>query len=282
MALPQHITKDIGGVIWVDIPQAAANALVSVRNGDGTLLIGNATATVSDIATVITQALTAGNTAVVLGNATTVTSGEEFWVRTPDEKVRAKSVAGNVVTLWSPILQDHANGVTVEGTRISYAVAAANADTLFWDGRAEWTVNSATLVMTAVECTKYPLERQATVQDMYAEFPRADMYLDSHEDAERLLELSHEDVLSRLGGKGRARVYTGSREFTRAVVFCAWMNHFRRATSEDGQRLYERYRQELADELERMAEVVPRDENQDGAIEESERRAYRSIRLYRR
>ena len=52
MALPQHITKDIGGIIWVDIPQAAANALVSVRNGDGTLLIGNATATVSDIATV--------------------------------------------------------------------------------------------------------------------------------------------------------------------------------------------------------------------------------------
>ena len=282
MPLPQHITKDIGGILWVDIPQTAANALVTVRDGDGTLRISNATATVSAVATVATQALVAGNTVVVLGNAQAVTSGAEFWIRTPDEKVRAKTIDGNAVTLWHPILQDHANGVTVEGTRISYAVPSANSTTLFWDGRAEWTVNSATLVITAVECTKYPLERQATVQDMYAEFPRADMYLDSHEDAERLLEIAHDDVLSRLGGKGRARVYTGSREFTRAVVFAAWMMHFRRATSEDGQRLYERYKEELGDELERMAEVVPRDEDQDGAVEENERRAYRSIRLYRR
>ena len=284
MSLPQHVVYNQGGTISCDVlTRPTTGATVTVIDGNGTTKASAQTATLSTVNSTISSAAAKGALSVVVVSATGIASNVEFWLASPPEKVRCKSISSLTVTLWQPLLYAHASGVKAEGTQLTYAVTAAQANAIWWDGRAQWVIDSAAAVslFTSVECTKYPLARNATVQDLYAEHPKLFQIMDVETDLERLLDLAHEDVLTRIGAKARCRVFAGSTQYNRAVVYLAISNIYRRQASDDGTRLFERYRAEAEAEIERIVAIVPRDSDQDAAIEASDQMSYRNLKLVR-
>jgi hypothetical protein len=163
-------------------------------------------------------------------------------------------------------------------------VTASDAGTLFWDGRAEWNIAGSVYDYTTVECTKYPINRLATSQDVFDEDPKFYQILDSEADVERLLDNAHDDVLASIAEKApdlRARVFTGSIEFTRATVFAFLRNWYRRQASDEALRLFDRYQTAFDGELARICTIVARDANQDGVVEGEERMSFRTVTLRR-
>ena len=281
MSIPQHIIFGAGGTVSIDTLTRPTTAKVKIEDASGGEIVGLTNATISTISTTLSSAAAEGAWTIAVASATGISSGQEFWVRTPNEVCRCKSITSTTVTLWRRLAQAHASGSTVQGTRITYSVSAAAADSLFFDGRCIWTLDNAVAHYTSVECTRYPLARLATTEDLYREDPLFMHVLEDEADSDQLLDAGHEHVLSRIGAKMRARVFVGSSEFKRAAALAALTTYYRAQPSESGRELYTRYGTELEAEIARLCAVVPRDENQDGEIEASEQRGYRSVRLMR-
>ena len=282
MALPQHLTPNQGGTIFVDRTTRADNALVTVYAGDGTKKVNPVAATISTIDTTTNTATARGGYQINIGAATGVSAGVKCWLQDDPEEVLVESIAGTVVALRRPLTKDHAAGATVEGTRMSYTVPGANVPVPFFDGRAEWNVEGTSTIFSAVECTRYPIVRSATVQDLFDE--DATLYHSSprEEDWERALDKGLEEVLKRLGKASphaRARIYPASREMVDATVYATIMIYYRQNPSEEAGILYERYRSTLNAEIESIAAINPVDEDQDGVVEESDRHSTRTVRL---
>lgn len=281
MSLPQHIIYEVGGTVSIDVEDRPTTAYVTIKNGDGSTIVDNVAASISTITTTLSSAVTVGSRTITVSNATGISDGKEFWLRNPSEKVRCKNINGTSVTLWRPVLSSHDNASNVQGTLITYAVSASNASTLFWDGRVSWVLDNSLYAYTAVECTRYPLVRIATEQDLYDEFPDLDQMLSESDDVDALLNIAHEEVMSRIGGRTRVRTRPGSTEFKKATVFSFASALFRRRPGESADQLYKRYREELNNEITRIMETVPVDADQDGSIDQDDKRSSRTVQLFR-
>jgi hypothetical protein len=282
VTLPQHIVYGTGGTLSLSVPALPTAATVTIETDTGAAVVTDESATVSSVATTLSAAAEAGATAVSLTSATGVSAGLVF--RLSDaENARVKSVSGTTATLWRPLLGDHAGGADATGTLITYAVSAEDAGTLFFDGRAIWTLDSASKQVTACECTKYLLSRDAACDTaaLFDELPALNDIIDGRTDPEKLLDEAHSEVLERIGGKHRVRVYTGSDCFKRATTFAACVRIFRPRAGESARELYERYSEELTRAIEELQGYAPRDTDQDGVVEERERVSMKSGRIYR-
>ncbi len=282
----QHVTHNVGGTVAYDGTHARpATSTVSAYKGDGNAVFEDQTTVVSPISTTANGAITAGDKTVTLASAADVNPGDEFWIRTPDEKVQAKTISGAVVTLWRPVRHAHATGVTVEGTKLSYAVTAAQADSLWWDGRLVWKDASGLQIATqGFVCTKYGIARTVTAVDLADELPKLDVLLPANEDPERLLETSRQDVVRELASTtaGRAHTFVGPEEFNHATVLAAAHRIFRRRGSQTAREMATLYKDLMKEEIElRIAGHGSRDADQDGTVEEHEQRSLRSARSAR-
>ncbi len=282
MSYTQHITYGYGGTVDLYLIDRPTSVTARVITGSGSELVAATNATISSINTTTAAAISRGDLSVTLSNASAIAVGDRFWVRSPDEELRCKSKSGNVVTLWSPALAPHSNAVAAEGTRVSYVVTSGQASETFWDGRIEWVVDGTSVRHTSVVCTKYPFYRAATQTDLVDEEPHIEQLLSDETDADRLLDIALEDVLKRIGKVQHPWVYTGPEMFAQATVFAALMRRYRSQSGESAKELYERYRDNLADEIGMITQQSPVDLDQDSAVEESEKRSYRSINVYRR
>ena len=280
MALVQCITKDVGGTIYIDPPTRASNAFVTIFKADASTAMENSNATISSISTTLANAVSKRAKTIALTNAAAIAEGDKFYISSPTEWVRAKTISGNSVTLWNPLREDHANACNVIGTRVTVAVPASNATSTFWDARARWELDGQ-LYYSGVECTLYPTKRVATEQDIYQVHPQFFALLSAEEDPEAALDAAHDHVLMLLSTKGRARVYPASNEFINATALAFARNHYRHQTSDTAKTMFERYSSELSEEMARLEATLAADENQDGFIENDERRSSRSFDINR-
>ena len=284
MSLPQHVTCGVGGTIHVDVKDLPLNARVSILDFDGTALVSSGTANVSQVNTTLSGAGTKGDTAINVSSNTGFAVGVTCWLQDDPEEILVRKISGGTISLRRPLMYDHANAATVEGSRISYTVNAAVANTPWWDGRAEWNIDGTIQHYTAVECTKYPLVRLATAQDLFDIEPKIYHLLDDEADIERLLDLGMEQVLKRVALSApdlRARVYTGSMEFRHATALAALSLYYMRQPGEMAKDMWTRYREELEKEIQAICQVVPRDANQDGTMTADERPSVRTVVLRR-
>lgn len=283
MTVPQHIVYGVGGTLTLNVATLPAAATVTVKTDTGSALVTAASATISSIDTTLSSAAARGARTIAVADATGVTSGAEIRLQDPPEVVRCKSLSGTTVTLWRPLLHAHASGTVADGITVTYAVQAADADALFFDGRAEWTLDSALADITSVECTRYPLKRPSAISasDLADELPDLHQILGIEDDSEALLDEAHAEVLERIGGKARVHVYTGSNGFKRACVFAACVRIFRRRPGDQSQQLYERYMEALTRAIDDLQGYVPNDADQDGIVEEGERQSQNTGRIYR-
>ena len=282
MSLGQHLIHNQAGSVAIELNTRPTTATVSILTNEGSALVTNASATITSISTTLNGAVSAGATTFVVTNASNITSGTELWIRTPDEKTRCKTVSGTTVTPYAPLLQAHATGVTCESTRLTYSVAAADNDTLFFDGRVQWVLDGEIAHYQSIECTKYPLARLCQTTDLYDLDPCFSRILEIEADHESQLDIAHNDILARIGAKARVRVYPGSTEFVRATAFMFAANHFGAIATDSAERMYERYMERAEAEISRVTALVPRDEDQDGvANEPHERISARTVPLGR-
>lgn len=281
MAIVQHIAFGLNSSLSYSHVSRPSNALVTVYDNEGTILVNNATATVDPVDTVITVAVNARAKVITVDNATGIVEGGRYRLSSPTEFVRAKTVSGNAVTLWSPLREAHANAVNFAGTKCSYTIGAANCTSTFFDGRCRWELSSNTIAYTGVECTLYPLARTATEQDLYEVNPQFAQLLAAEEDPEGALEAAHEYVLEQLGKRGRARVYPASTEFNRCVALALARNHYLGQSTEPARAMFERFDKECGEAIASvMANLIP-DEDQDGVIEAEEQRSARTALMER-
>ena len=171
--------------------------------------------------------------------------------------------------------------MAVEGTMLSCTINAATAASLFWDGRAKWYADGEFLDYTAVDCGLYPLKRKATSQDVFDVDPMVNSILPASFNMERALDVAHAEVLKRMAGEQRIRVFTGSMEFRRATAIACIRQVYLSQTGEEAERMYKRYTGELEAEIMRITRIVPRDENQDGFVSGNEVYRHMTVRLVR-
>lgn len=284
MSTPQHIHYGRGGTPSIDLLDRPSNALCSAYKGDGTAIWQSRTCNVSAINTTLNAAVAAGAMSVVVNSNTGFAVGGKFWLQDDPEELLCRQVAGGTIHLRRPVMSNHIAGATVEGTRVSYSANSTDANTLFWDGYVDWNIDGQVSHHSALECTKYPMQRVSTVQDVLDEEPMFYHLYDPKMDIERTLDLAHQDVLSRIAAKSpfaRARVFPGSPEFVQAEVFAFLERLYRRRPGEDARRLREQYERKLSDEIERVCGIVPRDADQDGKVEATERLGWGTIRIRR-
>lgn len=282
MSIPQHILYNTNSTVYLDTLTKLTTATVSIYTDNGTAIVSGATATNSTISTTLASAYSAGDTVITVAAATGISVGSKFWIQDDPEDVLVKKVSGTTITLRRPLMYNHISGATCQGNRLSYTVSAANANTLFWEGRIEWYSNGVLKHVSAVECSKYPLNRLATLQDVFDENPKTRNMLPDDIDMKRLLDLAHEDVLTTIAAVDKVRILTASgRELSRAVVLQFWKNYYRRDTSDDGERLYQRYDNELNNEIKKITAILPADKNQDGVISANENIRMKNVRLSR-
>ena len=276
MSLPQHITYGEGGTVYIDLQTRPTSVTVTIEKSDGSDIVIGKTATINSVNTTLSGAASQGAATVSVVSASNIANGQVLYMSDDPEHVLVQSVNGTTVTLRRPLMKNHISGAAFQGTRASYTVSSSDAGSLMWDGRIKWTVDNV-IEWSEIECTKYPLRRRATIQDAYDRQPKLYEILDSEVDTERLLDLGHEEVLSRIGAKHRARVYPGSMSFISATVLAALMLYYEHQPTEQGTVLYERYTQLLQEELERVTEIIAPDSDQDGKIEATDRQAFSAI-----
>jgi hypothetical protein len=281
VTLPQHVQFGKGGTIYIDVGVAVNAATVSLRSGDGTVKFSDQVATPSTINTTITGAIAAGATSLNVAANTGIEVGSEINLLDDPESVIVSRISTLAVALRRPVKYAHISGATAQSPRINYTVNSAIANTLFWDGWAEWNIDGE-LDQTAVEITRYPMTRRATAQDMYDLEPLLYDVLDSEQDIERLLDLAHKYVLgelSKMSQDSRARVIPASSSFKTATCLAALFIHYRRRAGEEAKELADRYSEYMKRELDSITNSNPRDADQDQDVQADEKISARTIRL---
>ena len=279
--IPQHITYGVGGTIYFYATARLTSPTVTIKTDKGTVIVSAQAATQVNVATTLSSAASAGDSTISVTSANNAAYGQEI-ILSAKETVIVKSISSNVITLQRPLIMDHASNAACQCNTISYTVLAADADTLFWDGIATWYNNSVWYAQTPVECTRYPLFRLTTLQDVWDECPQLRDLLSPNDDPERLLKLAHEDVLTTISAIDKATVFFASgKEIARAVVFQFLVNYYRHEAQESSEILYNRYQMALAEEIKKVVSILPRDADQDGVVESNERMRANFIRMIR-
>jgi len=282
--LPQHITHNRAVTVAIDVPaRPSSTQTVSLYTGGGTAIFEDQAATLTSISTTLSASASRGASAISVASATNIAKGSTLWL-TAHEDVRVKSVTGTNVQLWRPLMHDHDSTADAQSHRLTYAVSAANAGTLFWDGRLVWLIDSATVYQQPCICTKYPWYRHAGIQDWYAEEPRLYDLLDPEVDAEEALDAALAEVVKRVAAATarRAWTYVGPVSFVAATIYAAQCTLYRRQSGDAAEQLYARYREAFQTEIEQVTSGAAwRDEDQDSDFEAHEQRSFRSGRLFR-
>jgi hypothetical protein len=281
LALPQYLLYQKGGTIHIDVPSLPTAATVRIIDGGDTEQMGHLAVNVSTINTTLAANAYACNSQITVAANTGLSAGKTFWLQDDPEEALVRSVEGTTIKLRRPLFYDHVSGAAVEGARIALNVPDNYSNALWWDGRCEWNIDD-TYYYTAVDCVRYPLQRLASAQDLADDEPKIADMIDSGVDVERWLDSAHELVLGEIAKRApdqRARVFTGSMEFRSVTAAAAMYLHYLRRRDASDER--ETWLKEIERRLGAVVALVPRDADQDGAIEPDERMSTRSVLLVR-
>jgi hypothetical protein len=269
-----------GGLLHLDVPSRPSNALVSGYTGDGAAVFASRTCNVSSVNTTLGNSASKGDSAINVASNTGLAQGVRCWVQDDPEEVTVRAVSNGTIYLRRPLIRDHVSGALVEGTRVAYQANATDAGALFWDGHIDWNLAGQVAHQSTFECTRYLATRVATVQDLEDEDSNFYNLMDPKMDIEQMLDLAHEDVLKHVAAAspdGRVRVAPSSREFVQATVFAFFWRLYRPRTNT--QELAKSYASALVDEVKRVVAAIPRDSDQDGVVESTDKITIGTIRL---
>lgn len=289
MKPPQFVQLNRGGTVAIDLLQRPASTYtVSAWDSDGASIFAAQAATLGTANTTLTAQAAAGATSLAVAANTGLTKGGRYWLRNPDEEVLLQSTPSALtLTLQRPLRYLHISGSVLHSTRLTYAVAAANATKSFWRGQLEWLIDAGLGTEEThhqeLVCSLYNLRRPASVQEWLDEEPKLYDLFDVESDGERQLDHVWAMVIERIAAQveNEAWSYTGPHRFARALIFGAQTWLYRRQAGDAATVLYERYQTAYTQALDEAFAAASRDADQDRSPEPHEQVAGRSGRLLR-
>ncbi len=285
------VARDIGGTIeWYAPSRPAAGPTVQVVNqAGGTEVAAGTAATLDAVDTTIAVGVSAGDVTLTVTLGTNITAGRRYLISKtgePSESVLCERVSGTTVYLANPLAYAHASTADFEGTRISYTIAAAIADTEEENWRAvfSWSIAAVAQAPGVVEftVTRHPIYNPAGVPDLYAVSTaalRARIAMDTC--LGDTLTRAWDEVLDTLQAQGvRVGTIVGTDKLKRSVVYRALgllAEQYGRDYRDERTELAERYSACLA----MFKGSAALDDNEDDSIEEYEKRPARGGELWR-
>jgi len=284
MPLPDCLVYQVGGTLTYNgSPTKPATARVRILDGSGSEKLASTAANISSIDAILVAAVTAGDWSASVNSNVGISQGDTLYIQDDPEELLVRKVAGTTVSFRRPAMKDHVNAAPVEGVTLSYAVNSATANSLWWDGHAEWNLDGSVYDKTAVHCTKYPMRAvYPTDQEVLDVIPTLARGKPEQIDMERLRRKAADRVMSlitSLAPDQRAHTFAGSDSFRHAAALMAAMLYYMPQRGEENRELYDRFREEAETEVKRMVLAVPRDADQDGDVEADERISPMTIRL---
>lgn len=228
----QVVTKAIGGVIETYfLDRQVASCTVTLYTGQGGAKLTAQACTVDPLTTTLAAPAAVGDTSIPLANAVSCFVGRRYLVGSGSgttsiaETVTVRSLSASTAVLWAPLLNAHAMGTAVKGTRVWYTVSAAACDTTWIGGYADFTPNDGSDNQTeSVECYLRPIPKQGCDEsDLRLVWPSADKALDTELDLPAAIRQARDRFLYDLGGKNRANVFVGTDIFRDCVAMKFWL-----------------------------------------------------------
>lgn len=228
----QVVTRGTGGTIETQfLDRQPASCTVTLYTGNGGAKVTAATCTVDPLATTLSGAAAVGDTTLELASAASCYVGRRYLVGSGPgtasvaETVTVRSLSASTAALWAPLLSPHAIGTTVKGTRVSYAVPAAAADSTWTGGFADFNPHDGSDIQTeTVECYLRKIPEQGCDEtDLRDIWPQAGKVLDVELDLPAAIKKARDRFLYDLGGKNRANVFIGTDIFRQCVAMKFWL-----------------------------------------------------------
>jgi hypothetical protein len=283
------VQKDVGGTIYTDElaerPDASPTFAVLSPSGGS---LGTGTGTVDSVNTTLSAGAAAGATSVSVTSATGVTVGRRYLVggteETGGEWATVASIASTTVTLSRPLVRAQASGAAFQGTRVSCAVTAAMAATIYRGCRCEITyaVSSAARPVVAVEfdVTRYRLTTGLTLDHVRDLDPTITKRAATGTVWARVIDAAWERIVNRVGLQKDPGGLVGAIDLTQPHAIAVRLLIAEQSLDEDGIARATELRTRLDTELAAQLAARAYDDDQDGAIESHEG-WYRTINLTR-
>ena len=261
----QHITYGVGGTVSLQANQALTTPTVSIHDGLGLEMVSATTASQSTVSTTLSSGIATEATSLVVASATGISAGMIIWLNA-EEAVLVKAVNGTTITLVRPTFKAYSSGVSVKSFNVTYSVLAAAANSLFWHGYCTWYSAGAVYAHTPLCCTKQPLFRMTTQEDVLRFDPAFHHKIDAAFDLNSALDDAWNDVIRVIQTRGQAaHLFRASgHEFTKAVIMRFFANFYMSRISENENTLYDRYKELAKSELDLAVTTLPRDVDEDG------------------
>lgn len=274
----QAVVKGVGGRVSTEFLDRypGTTVTVSLYTGEGTARFTDTAGTVDSVNTTLADSVETGDITVTLTSLTGVEVNRRYCIGTgagtePQETVSVRYISGSDVTLWGPLVNNHASGSTFHGTRVSCSVSSTDAANIWWDGYAVFTPADGTDPQTeVVDCAlrKIP-EKACDETDLYKVFPKGAGMLDEELDMPSAIKDARDWFLMDLSGKGgggRARAMTvlGADHFRRPVAIKFWLQR-RASFGEDSAIKLDELQKEYDNIIDRILSLIPVDGDQDGS-----------------
>jgi len=223
----QDVLKGAGGVVETEfLSGRPASCVFRLVGSNGTELQASDTATVDPVNTTITVAATPAQVGaeqtVTVADATGIAADGRRYVL-DGEDVTVKSVAGLVVTLWAPLMWNHAIGAAFQGVRVTATVDAVTCDEEFWDARGIFTPASGNHQTEAINCATDIIPLQLIgVQDIRDVNPNPQMSIAREMNLPRSIRVARDEAILMIGVHQRAAKHIGAAAFRRLAAFVWW------------------------------------------------------------
>lgn len=185
MTYTDHIVKDRGGSIWVELLDATApitSCTIAIEDSAGTSKLSATAATVSTLSTTLSGPARAGERVLQCAAlaSTDISPGQRIRIQPSQTEgqtltCRERDEAADLIYTYEEIQTDLPHGAPVFGLRVTYTVAAAVANAIWSHGMAIWTPTIGTAQAPTVEllhCTLYALpDTWATLSDLQLVVP---------------------------------------------------------------------------------------------------------------
>ncbi len=266
----QNLIKGVGGTIETYfLDRQPTSCTVSLYTGEGAAKVSAAAGTVDTVATTITAQGTKNASSLALASATGVVVGRRYLLggvaaAQPHEVVRVKDLTSSTATLWGPLSYTHASASTFKGTRVSYAVSSTVADTVWWDGFADFTPTTGDVITETVDCTlrKIP-EYGCDETDIAQVFPKEGKILDAELDIPTAIKTARDWFLIDLGGKTRAHAFLGADHFRQPIAYKFWLLR-RHSLGAEWKENLDQLQADYDRMVQQIQSQVPADVDQDG------------------
>ncbi len=280
----QSVIKGRGGTIETYfLGGQPVSCTVSLYDGNGSAKVSAAAGVVDTVSTTISAAADAGDTEITVVSATGLVAGRRYLlgVSPGAEVVGVKDIVGLVVTLWAPLVYGHASAETLKGLRVSCAVDATAAASVWWDGYAVFTPLTGDENTETVDCVRRKIpEALIDETDIRMIIPKDQAALSAELDRGLAYRAARDNMLMDLGGKNRAQTILGVDHFRRPCAIRFWLDR-RTEFGEEWAPQMKVLEGEYERLLEQIVSQAPVDADQDGATNGPEDRGFTVIQLER-